>query len=51
LAIRQASPLPAPPSASVFSQSITLNFLGLSFIAGAPEDDYEPERRIVMGAQ
>jgi hypothetical protein len=51
LAIRQASPLPAPPSASVFSQSITLNFLGLSFIAGALEDDYEPERRIVMGAQ
>jgi hypothetical protein len=51
LAIRQASPLPAPPSASVFSQSITLDFLGLSFIAGAPEDDYEPERRILIGAQ
>jgi hypothetical protein len=51
LAIRQSSPLPAPPSASVFSQSITLNFLGLRFIAGAPEDDYEPERRIFMGAQ
>jgi hypothetical protein len=51
LAIRQASPLPAPPSASVFSQSITLNFLGLRFVAGAPEDDYELERRIVMGAQ
>jgi hypothetical protein len=49
VAIQQASPLPAPPSASVFSQSITLNFLGLRFIAGAPEDDYEPERRIVMG--
>jgi TonB C terminal len=51
LAIRQASPLPAPPSASVFSQSITLNFLGLRFIAGAPEDYYEPERRIYVGAQ
>jgi len=51
LAIRQASPLPAPPSAGVFSQSIALNFLGLSFIAGAPEDDYEPERRILIGAQ
>jgi hypothetical protein len=49
MAIQQASPLPAPPSASIFSQSITLNFVGLRFIAGAPEDDYEPERRIVMG--
>jgi hypothetical protein len=51
LAIRQASPLPAPPSASVFSQSITLNFLALRFIAGASEDDYEPERKIFIGAQ
>ena len=50
-AIRQASPLPAPPSASVFSQSIVLNFLGLRYISGASEDDYEPERRIVMGTQ
>jgi len=41
LAIQQASPLPAPPSASVFSHSIGLNFLGLSYVAGSPEDDYE----------
>jgi hypothetical protein len=41
LAIQQASPLPAPPSTSVFSHSISLNFLGLSYVAGGPEDDYE----------
>jgi hypothetical protein len=41
LAIQQASPLPAPPSPTVFSHSIALNFVGLPYIAGAPEDDYE----------
>jgi hypothetical protein len=51
LAIQHASPLPAPPSAGVFSQSITLNFIGVSFIAGDAEDDYEPERRALTGAQ
>jgi hypothetical protein len=40
-AIRQASPLPAPPSATVFSHSVTLNFIGLSYVPGAPDDDYE----------
>jgi len=51
VAIQQASPLPAPPSEKVFNTSITLNFLGLSYFAGALEDDYEPERRTLMGAQ
>jgi hypothetical protein len=41
LAIQQASPLPAPPSQSVFSHSIALVFVGLAYGAGAPEDDYE----------
>jgi len=41
LAIQQTSPLPAPPSASVFSHSISLKFLGLPYVAGSPEDDYE----------
>jgi hypothetical protein len=45
LAIRQASPLPAPPSASVFMRSITLNFVGLAFVPGGAEDDYEIEAR------
>jgi hypothetical protein len=51
MAIRHASPLPAPPSPGVFSQSITLNFIGVSFVAGESEDDYEPERRSLVGAQ
>jgi TonB C terminal len=40
-AIREASPLPAPPSASVFSRSIALNFVGLAYAPGAPDDGYE----------
>jgi TonB-like protein len=52
LAIQHASPLPAPPSQKVFSTSITLNFVGLNYFAGAPDDDYEPAaRRIVLRAQ
>ncbi|MDP9008030.1 MAG: cell envelope integrity protein TolA [Pseudomonadota bacterium] len=47
LAIQQASPLPAPPSAKVFSRSITLNFVGLPYIAGSPQDEYEFEPRAV----
>jgi TonB C terminal len=34
LAIQQASPLPAPPSIKVFTQSITLNFVGLPAVWG-----------------
>ena len=41
LAIQQASPLPAPPSATVFSHSVTLNFIGLSYVAGSLDDEYE----------
>jgi hypothetical protein len=41
VAIQQASPLPAPPSASVFSRSVTLNFVGLSYVPGSPDDDYD----------
>jgi hypothetical protein len=41
IAIQQASPLPAPPSVNVFSHSISLDFLGLSYVAGSPDDDYE----------
>jgi hypothetical protein len=51
LAIQHASPLPAPPSEKVFSTSITLNFVGLSYFAGAPDDDYEPARRPLLSAQ
>jgi hypothetical protein len=51
LAIQHASPLPAPPSDNVFSASITLNFVGLSYFAGAPEDEYELEQRTLTSAQ
>jgi len=51
LAIQHASPLPAPPSEKVFSTSITLTFVGLSYFAGALDDDYEPTRRTVFSSQ
>jgi TonB C terminal len=50
LAIQQASPLPAPPSPSVFSPSITLHFTGLPYFEGAPADEYELEPRSVARA-
>ena len=40
-AIRQASPLPAPPNINVFSRTVSLNFVGYGYAAGASEDDYE----------
>jgi TonB C terminal len=45
LAIEQASPLPAPPSANVFSRSITLSFVGLAYGTGSSDDGYEIEAR------
>jgi len=41
LAIQQASPLPAPPSVKVFTQSITLKFVGLPYVQGASNEEYE----------
>ena len=41
IAIQQASPLPAPPSPTVFTHSIALNFVGVPYVIGAPEEDYE----------
>lgn len=40
-AIRQASPLPAPPNIKVFSRTVSLNFVGYGYAAGASEDGYE----------
>jgi hypothetical protein len=40
-AIQHASPLPTPPSSRVFSNSITLRFIGLSYESGFSEDGYE----------
>jgi hypothetical protein len=39
-AIGQASPLPAPPVASVFRHTITLDFLGLAYVPGSSDDEY-----------
>jgi hypothetical protein len=50
-AIQQASPLPAPPSASVFSRSIAVEFVGLPYVKGAPPDDYEDETRVARTAE
>lgn len=41
VAIQQASPLPAPPSPTVFSRTVTLNFSGYPYIAGASDEGYE----------
>jgi hypothetical protein len=41
IAIQQSSPLPAPPSESVFSRSIVLNFVAFPFVPGSPVEEYE----------
>lgn len=41
MAIQQASPLPAPPSPSVFSHSMTLSFIGYAHSADSSEEEYE----------
>ena len=41
IAIQQASPLPAPPSPTVFSNAMTLTFVGYAYVAGRSEDEYE----------
>jgi hypothetical protein len=49
-AIQQASPLPAPPSAKVFTHSISLQFVGLPYVSGSSPDEYEFEPRKVARA-
>jgi hypothetical protein len=41
LAIQQSSPLPAPPSPTVFSHAVSLTFVGYAYVAGSSEEDYE----------
>jgi hypothetical protein len=45
-AIQRASPLPAPPSPTVFSNALTLSFEGRAFVPGYREDEYEPPAAI-----
>jgi TonB C terminal len=46
VAIQQASPLPAPPSTSVFSQSLSMTFVGLPFTPDSVEEEYESARTL-----
>jgi hypothetical protein len=41
VAIQQASPLPAPPSPTVFSRILTLNFVGYPYVSGGSDQGYE----------
>jgi hypothetical protein len=50
IAIQQASPLPAPPSPTVFSRTLTLEFVGYPYTVGAPEDEYETPSTAPMQA-
>ena len=45
-AVLQASPLPAPPSPSVFSRSVTLDFVGLAYGPDAQAEGYEIVRHL-----
>jgi hypothetical protein len=42
-AIFSASPLPAPPSPTVFTRTLTMTFEGQAYSPGSPADDYEIE--------
>jgi hypothetical protein len=44
-AIQRASPLPAAPSPRVFTRSIVLDFVGVPYVTGSPEDEYEIEEK------
>jgi hypothetical protein len=45
VAIQQSSPLPAPPSPTVFTYSLAMSFEGHEFSPGSLADDYELETR------
>jgi hypothetical protein len=49
-AIQRASPLPAPPSQSVFTNVLTMSFEGRAYVPGSREDEYEPSSAAVARA-
>jgi TonB C terminal len=51
LAIQEASPLPAPPSATVFSYSIAVDFHGYAYTKDSTEEGYEPRPETVARMQ
>jgi hypothetical protein len=50
-AILSASPLPAPPSPTVFTHSLTMSFEGQAYAAGSAIDEYEPEQHRIVQAR
>jgi hypothetical protein len=50
IAIQQASPLPAPPSPTVFSRTVTLNFVGYAYVANGSEEGYETKSDAIARA-
>ena len=49
-AIQNASPLPAPPDAAVFSNVLTLEFDSQSFIVGGSPEGFEPLSSLTTAA-
>ncbi len=49
-AIQRASPLPSPPSPTVFSNVLTLSFEARAYVPGYREDEYEPQASSVARA-
>jgi hypothetical protein len=43
IAIQQASPLPAPPSPTVFTNALTMTFTGFEYRPDSSADEYEIE--------
>lgn len=43
VAINQSSPLPAPPSPTVFTNALTLTFESRAYASGSTADEYEPQ--------
>jgi hypothetical protein len=43
IAIQQASPLPAPPDPAVFTNALTMTFIGFEYRPHSPADEYELE--------
>ncbi len=50
-AIHQASPLPGPPSASIYRSSVDLMFTARAYRPGAPTDEYETQSSQLVSAQ
>jgi hypothetical protein len=50
LALQGASPLPAPPSPTVFSRTVSLIFVGYAYVAGGSSEGYEAQQDMLARA-